>query len=100
MQRGLPRGSFEQNEADEYHTGFAHTPGGARSDPPEAVDCGVPPKLARVESVVVVAPRRTGGARPARQHDVGTQPPPHGRWGSMCPPGVAPRRQAGSLEGG
>ena len=56
MQRGLPRGSFEQNEADEYHTGRAHAPGGARSDPLEAVDCGVPPKLARVESVVVVAP--------------------------------------------
>ena len=57
VQRGLPRGSFEQNEADEYHTGFADTPGGARSDPLEAVDRGVPPKLARVESVAVVAPR-------------------------------------------
>ena len=33
MQRGLPRGSFEQNEADEYHTGRPEAPGGARSDP-------------------------------------------------------------------
>ena len=57
MQRGLPRGSFEQNEVDEYHTGRPQEPGGARSNPPEAVDRGVPPKLARVESVVVVAPR-------------------------------------------
>ena len=56
MQRGLPRGSFEQNEVDEYHTGRPERPGGARSDPLEAVDRGVPPKLARVESVVVVAP--------------------------------------------
>ena len=60
MQRGLPRGSFEQNEVDEYHsdTGRARkAPGGARSNPPEAVDRGVPPKLARVEPVLVVAPR-------------------------------------------
>ena len=57
MQQGLPTGSFEQNEVDEYHTGFAGTPGGARSNPPEAVDRFVPPKLARVESGVVGAPR-------------------------------------------
>ena len=69
MQRGLPRGSFEQNEVDEYHTGRpqeTYLTAAAAADPTE------PPKLARVESVVVVAPRRTGGARPARQHDVGT----------------------------
>ena len=72
MQRGLPRGSFEQNEADEYHTGRPQRPGGARSDSLEAIDCGVPPKLARVESVVVVASERTGRAQPARRHDVGT----------------------------
>ena len=57
MQRGLPRGSFEQNEVDEYHTGRPQEPGGARSNPLEAVGRGVPPKLARVESAVVVAPR-------------------------------------------
>ena len=61
MQRGLPRGSFEQNEVDEYHTGRPEEPGGARSNPLEAVGRGVPPKLARVESVVVVTLTLVGG---------------------------------------
>ena len=44
MQRGLPRESFEQNEVDGYRTGRPQEPSGARSNPPEAVSRGVPPR--------------------------------------------------------
>ena len=44
MQRGLPRESFEQNEVDGYHAGRPQEPSGARSNPPEAVGHGVPPR--------------------------------------------------------
>ena len=44
VQRGLPRESFEQNEVDGYRTGRPQEPSGARSNPPEAVSRGVPPR--------------------------------------------------------
>ena len=44
MQRGLPRESFEQNEVDGYRAGRPEEPSGARSNPPEAVGHGVPPR--------------------------------------------------------
>ena len=44
VQRGLPRESFEQNEVDGYRAGRPQEPSGARSNPPEAVGHGVPPR--------------------------------------------------------
>ena len=87
MQRGLPRESFEQIMR------LMDSALGARRNPagpdlilrkPSAAACR--PESARRAGGVVVASERTGRARPARRHDVGTQPPPRGRWRSMYPP--------------
>ena len=54
MQRGLPRGSFEQNEVDEYHTGRPQEPSwstlGAKRCPFSGLGDRTP-----------YAPRRRGG---------------------------------------